>query len=305
MTQGLLSRRDAMRALTAGVAGTAALTSLASAAAAPAAPAPAAAAQPAAAAGLKGRIKQSVSRWCYGSIPWDDFCKACKEMGIVGVDLVGPDDVPHLQKYGLIPTCMYGIGSLTDALNNKVNHPKCMEQAKTSIANAKKLGAPNVITFSGNRRGISDEEGIENCALFLKEAAKMAEDAGVTIIVELLNSKVDHKDYQMDHTAWGVKMCKAVGSPNVKLLYDIYHMQIMEGDVIRTIRDNIQCLGHFHTGGNPGRHEIDDTQELNYPAIMRGIVDTGYKGFVAHEFVPTNKQSPLDSLRQAVKICDV
>ena len=256
------------------------------------------------AAGLKGNVKQSVSRWCFGKIPWDDFCKACKEMGLVGIDLVGEADVPHLQKYGLVPTCMYGIGQLTDALNRKENHAKCMEQARTSIAGAKKCGGPNVITFSGNRRGLSDEEGLENCALFLKEACKPAEDAGVTIVVELLNSKVDHQDYQCDHTAWGVDLCRRVGSPRVKLLYDIYHMQIMEGDVIRTIRDNIQYIGHFHTGGNPGRNEIDETQELNYAAICRAIVETPFKGYVAHEFVP-KREDKLGSLRQAVQICDV
>jgi len=294
MSKETISRRDAVRTLAAGIAGTAALTTGASAAGE----------TPEGPAKLKGNLKQSVSRWCYNKIPWDEFCKAIKEMGIVGVDLVGEGDVPHLQKHGLVPTCFYGIGSLTDALNRKENHAKCMEQAKRSVELAKKHGAPNVITFSGNRRGLSDQEGLENCALFLKEARKIAEDAGVTIVVELLNSKVDHKDYQCDHTAWGVELCKQVGSPNVKLLYDIYHMQIMEGDVIRTIRDNIKYLGHFHTGGNPGRHEIDETQELNYRAICKAILDAGFKGYVAHEFVPARPDA-LASLRQAVLICDV
>jgi hydroxypyruvate isomerase len=289
MNSETISRRDAMRTLAAGAAGTAALASL---------PSKAAAAQ------LKGNIKQSVSRWCYNSIPWDDFCKACKEMGIVGVDLVGEGDLPHLNKYGLIPTCFERIGQLTNALNNKDNHAKCMEQARRVIPLAKKVGAPNVITFSGNRRGMSDEQGADNCVAFLKEAAKIAEDHEVTIIMELLNSKVNHKDYMCDHTAWGVDVCKRVGSPRVKLLYDIYHMQIMEGDIIRTIRDNIEWIGHFHTGGNPGRNEIDDTQELNYEAICKGIVETGYKGYVAHEFVP-KREDKLASLRQAVEICDV
>jgi hydroxypyruvate isomerase len=295
MIAGSMSRRDAVRALAAGVAGMAAPATVASTAVGE---------QPEGAAKLKGNIKQSVSRWCFGSIPWDEFSKACKEMGIVGVDLVGEGDIPPLQKYGLIPTCFSGFGSIGDGLNRKENHANCMEQCRKNIALAAKYKAPNVITFSGNRRGQPDEEGLENCALFLKEARKIAEDAGVNIVVELLNSKVDHKDYQCDHTAWGAELCKRVGSPNVKLLYDIYHMQIMEGDVIRTIRQNIQYIGHFHTGGNPGRHEIDETQELNYGAICRAIAETGYKGYVAHEFVPTNKDK-LASLRQAVQICDV
>jgi hydroxypyruvate isomerase len=290
-----MSRRDAVRTFAAGITGMAALTDVALAAGGE---------KPEGAARLKGNIKQSVSRWCFGSIPWDEFCKACKEMGIVGVDLVGEADIPHLQKYDLIPTCFSGFGSIGDGLNRKENHVKCMEQCKKNIALAAKCKAPNVITFSGNRRGQPDEEGLDNCALFLKEARKIAEDASVTIVVELLNSKVDHKDYQCDHTAWGAELCKRVGSPNVKLLYDIYHMQIMEGDIIRTIQQNIQHIGHFHTGGNPGRHEIDETQELNYGAICQAIVKTGYKGYVAHEFVPA-RQDKLASLRQAVGICDV
>ena len=295
MTLEIISRRHAVRTFAAGITGAAALTRLASAAESE---------KPDAPAKLKGNIKQSVSRWCFGSIPWDEFCKACKDMGIVGVDLVGEGDIPYLEKFGLIPTCFSGFGSISDGLNRKENHARCMEACKKSIALAAKFKAPNVITFSGNRRGQADEEGLDNCALFLKEARKIAEDAGVTIVVELLNSKVDHKDYQCDHTAWGAELCKRVGSPSVKLLYDIYHMQIMEGDVIRTIRQNIQCIGHFHTGGNPGRHEIDDTQELNYGAICKAIVETGYKGYVAHEFVPAQKDK-LASLRQAVQICDV
>jgi len=295
MANEIISRRAAIGALAASAAG---VTGLATSAPA------AASAQLQGVAKLKGNIKQSVSRWCFGKIPWDEFCKASKEMGLVGIDLVGEKDMPYLQKWGLIPTCFGGIGQLTDALNRKENHAKCMEQARTNIAAAKKFGAPNVITFSGNRRGQSDAEGLENCALFLKEAAKIAEDAGVTIVIELLNSKVNHKDYQCDHTAWAVELCKRVGSPNVKALYDIYHMQIMEGDIIRTIRDNIQYIGHFHTGGNPGRNEIDETQELNYRAICKAIVETGYKGYVAHEFVPA-REDKLASLRQAVEICDV
>ena len=252
---------------------------------------------------LKGRIQQSVSRWCYDKIPWDTFCEEIKKMGIVGVDLISEKEWTLVQKYGLIPTMAPGAGSIGNGLNRKENHAKCMEEFKKNIAAAAKNKVPNVITFSGNRKGMPDNEAWDNCVLILKEAAKIAEDAGVTINIELLNSKVDHKDYHCDHTAWGVEVCKRVNSPRVKLLYDIYHMQIMEGDIIRTIRQYKEHLGHFHTGGNPGRNEIDETQELNYKAIMSAIVETGYKGYVAHEFIP--KRDPMTSLKEAVLICDV
>lgn len=252
---------------------------------------------------LKGRVKQSVSRWCYGKIPLEELVRAAKEMGLVGIDLIGPKEWPVVQKYELVPTMVPGAGGIANGLNDKANHAKCMEEFKKNIEAAAKNKLRNVITFSGNRRGKSDEEGWDNCTLILKEAVKTAEDEGVTICMELLNSKVDHKDYQCDKTAWGVELCKRVNSPHFKLLYDIYHMQIMEGDIIRTIRDNIQYIAHFHTGGNPGRHEIDDTQELNYPPIMKAIVETGFDGYVAHEFVPV--RDPLTSLKEAVLICDV
>lgn len=255
---------------------------------------------------LKGRIKQSVCRGCWGSYPWDEFLKTSIELGIVGVDLVGPADWPIIQKYGLIATMVPGAGAINNGLNNKNNHPKCMESFRKNIQAAADNQWPNVITMAGDRKGISDEVGMENCVLILQEAAKIAEDAGVTICMELLNSKVDHPGYMCDRTAWGVEVCKRVGSPRVKLLYDIYHMQIMEGDIIRTIQQNIQYIGHFHTAGNPGRLDLDDKQELQYKPIMETIAklteEGKYSGYVAHEFSPKNK---IDSLRQAVLVCDV
>ncbi len=259
---------------------------------------------PARAAPLKGRIKQSVSRWCFGKIPLEEFCKACVEMGIKGIDLVGPSAWPTLKKYGLVGTCTPGSIGIAKGLNDKRNHERALARLREAIEQTAEAGFPNVICMAGNRGTVSDEEGQANCVEALKQVAGLAEKKGVTVVMEVLNSKVNHKGYMADHTAWAVEVCKRVGSPRVKILYDIYHMQIMEGDIIRTIRDNIEYIGHFHTGGVPGRHEIDETQELYYPAIMRAIVETGYKGWVAHEFTPSRKP-PLESLRQAVRICDV
>ena len=251
-----------------------------------------------------GRLKQSVSRWCYGKIPLDDFARAIADMGLTAMDLLEEKDWPVIAKYGLICSMGYaGGGTIPDALNNKANHDKIVKAFEESIPRAAKMKVANVITFFGNRRGMSDAEAIDNCVLGLNRIKKVAEDAGVTVCVELLNSKVDHKDYQGDHTAFGVQVVKAVASPRVKLLYDIYHMQIMEGDVIRTIRQNKDYIGHFHTGGVPGRNEIDGTQELNWAAVCKAIVDTGYSGYLAHEFVP--KRDPLTSLREAIALCDV
>ena len=252
----------------------------------------------------KGRIKQSVSRWCYKDIPLNQLCQASAQMGLKGVDLleVAEWDVPR--QYGLICTMGYaGGGTIPDALNRTENHDAIEAAFRKNIPIAAKAGVPNVITFSGNRRGMSDDEGARNCVIGLNRLKKIAEDNGVNICMELLNSKRNHHDYMCDHTAWGVRVMSEVNSPRVKLLYDIYHMQIMEGDLIATIRENIQWLGHFHTGGVPGRHELDDTQEVQWDAVMRGIVDAGFKGYVAHEFVPT--RDPLTSLRQAVDLCDV
>ncbi len=248
-------------------------------------------------------FKQAVARWCYQSIPLDDFVISIAEMGIKGVDLVGPEDWPTLKKHGLVCSITAGGGTIADGLNRKENHEKIEREMAQNIPRAAAAGVPNVITFSGNRRGLSDQEGIENCVIGLNRVKGMAETHGVTICLELLNSKVDHKDYQCDHTVWGAEVVRRVNSPRVRLLYDIYHMQIMEGDIIATIRANREWIGHYHTGGVPGRHEIGSGQELYYPAIMRAIAATGFAGFVAHEFVPTG--DPLTSLREAIKLCTV
>ena len=252
----------------------------------------------------KGRIKQSASRWCYQKIELDELCKRGAEMGLKAIDLLGVEEWEVPKRYGLICSMGYaGGGDIPHAMNRVENHAKIEEAFRKNIPIAAKMGVPNVITFSGNRMGMSDEEGAKNCVIGLNRVKKIAEDNGVTINLELLNSKVDHKDYMCDHTAWGVRVVSEVNSPRVKLLYDIYHMQIMEGDLIRTIQENIKWLGHFHTGGVPGRHELDATQEVHWDAVMRGIASTNYTGYVAHEFVPT--RDPLTSLREAVELCDV
>jgi len=255
------------------------------------------------AAAAAGRLKQSAARWCYSKLPLDELCRQGAEMGLAGIDLVNPEDWPVVRKYGLMPLVVPGTGTIPVAWNRKENHDKLEKEMRENIARAAAARLPNVITFSGNRGGLSDEEGKENCILGLRRVKKIAEDAGVTICLELLNSKVNHKDYQCDHTAWGVEVIRGVDSPRVKLLYDIYHMQIMEGDIIRTIRDNIAYIGHFHTGGVPGRHELDDTQELQWRAIAKAIADLKYEGYFAHEFVPT--RDPMTSLREAVQLCTV
>ena len=252
----------------------------------------------------KGRIRQSVSRWCYPKMTLDELCAYSAQIGLKGVDLLEPADYEAPKKYGLICTMGYvGAGTIPDALNVVANHDKIEESMRLNVPLAAKAGVPNVITFSGNRRGMSDEEGAKNVILGLNRVKKIVEDNNVVLCLELLNSKVNHKDYMADHTAWGVAVMKEVNSPHVKLLYDIYHMQIMEGDLIATIKANIQWLGHFHTGGVPGRHELNDTQEVQWDGVMRGIVESGYKGYVAHEFVPTG--DPRASLLQAVDLCDV
>jgi hydroxypyruvate isomerase len=255
---------------------------------------------------LKGNINHSVCRWCYDSIPLESFCQSVKEIGIPAIDLVAPKDWPMLQKYGLYSSMCYVAGevSLTDGFADTRFHARLIPQYEEVIPLMKKAGYTDVICFSGSRRGMDDETGWNNCVKGLKQVLPIAEKNGVTIQMELLNSKVDHKDYMCDHTAWGVELCKRLASPNFKLLYDIYHMQIDEGDVIRTIRDNSQYLGHYHTGGVPGRHEIDVTQELYYPAIMKAIIETGFKGYVAQEFIPAEKDK-IASLQKAVIICDV
>jgi hydroxypyruvate isomerase len=252
----------------------------------------------------KGRIHQSVSRWCYKQLTLDQLCTSAVQMGLKGIDLLNMEDFEVPRRYGLVCTMGYvGGGTIPDALNRTENHAAIEEAFRKNIPIAAKAGVPNVITFSGNRRGMSDEEGARNTIVGLNRLKKIAEDNGVNICLELLNSKRNHHDYMADHTAWGARVMREVNSPHVKLLYDIYHMQIMEGDLIATIRENIDVLGHFHTGGVPGRYEIDDTQEIYYPAVMKALVDLNYSGYVAHEFVP--KRDPLTSLRQAVDLCDV
>ncbi len=252
----------------------------------------------------KGRLKQSATRGCFGrGISLEQAARLAVRLGLKGLDLIGPQDWPVLQKHGLIPTMAPGGGTIADGLNRTENHDTIESQLRENIEKAAVGGVPNVITFSGSRRGLSDEEGIDNCVLGLNRVKAVAEDKGVTICMELLNSKVNHKDYQCDRTPWGAEVIKRVNSPRVKLLYDIYHMQIMEGDIIRTIRENIQYIGHFHTAGNPGRHEIDESQELNYRAIAKAIADLNFTGYLAHEYSP--QRDPVASLDEAIRICDV
>src|SRR5437764_11246976 len=252
----------------------------------------------------KSRIRQSVARWCYKDIPLDKLAAYGAEIGLKAVDLLNPDEYEVPARYGLVCSMGYASGGdIANALNRVENHAKIEEAFRKTIPLAAKAGVPNVITFSGNREGMSDEEGAKNTVIGLNRVKKIAEDNGVNICIELLNSKVDHHDYMCDHSAWGLKVVQAVNSPRVKLLYDIYHMQIMEGDLVATIQKNIEWMGHFHTGGVPGRHELDGTQEVQWDGVMRGIAATKYSGYVAHEFVPTH--DPLTSLRQAVDLCDV
>jgi len=252
----------------------------------------------------KGNIKQSVSRWCYQKIPLDQLCEYSAKIGLKAVDLLEVSEWEVPRRYGLICSMGYaGGGTIAKAMNRVENHAAIEEAFRKNIPLAAKAGVPNVITFSGNREGMSDAEGAKNSILGLNKVKKIAEDNGVNICLELLNSKVDHHDYMCDNSKWGLEVVTAVNSPNVKLLYDIYHMQIMEGDLIATIQKNIQWLGHFHTGGVPGRHELDGTQEVRWDGVMRGIVAAGYKGYVAHEFVPS--RDPLTSLREAVDLCDI
>ena len=255
-----------------------------------------------------GRLKQSVARWCYGNIPLPDLCVAAKRIGLAGIDLLARDEWDVVSDHGLVCAMGYPYAKdrpdfIATGFNDPANHALLLGELEEAIPLAAKHGVPNVITMFGNRKGRSDAEGITNCVSGLKRIAPVAEQHGVTVCVELLNSKVDHHDYQGDHTSFGARVIDGVGSPRVKLLYDIYHMQIMEGDVIRTIRENASRIAHFHTGGVPGRHELDDTQELDYRGIARAIADTGFPGFVAHEFEPA--RDPLTSLQEAVETCTV
>lgn len=253
-----------------------------------------------------GRLKQSVCRWCYEKIPFEDFCREVAAMGLTAIDLLRPEQWAIAAKYGLICSTgspVKGGGTIRDGLNNVALHDAIVRAFTETLPKARDAKVPNVITFFGNRNGMPDPQAIDNCVAGLNRIKSIAEDTGVTVVVELLNSKVDHKDYQGDRTAFGVEVMKRVASPRVKLLYDVYHMQIMEGDVIRTVRDNWEHIAHYHTGGVPGRHELDETQELQWATIARAIVAKGYEGYYAHEFIPT--RDPLGSLREAVALCDV
>lgn len=255
----------------------------------------------------KGKINHSACRWCYQSIPLDELCQRGKAIGLQALDLLTIDEVPTAQKYGLTCSMVHfdlkGYG-IPKGFNRIENHKDLVAYYEDRIPKAANLGLKNIICFSGNRAGLSDEQGLANCAIGLKQILKIAEKHKITVCMELLNSKVDHKDYQCDNSNWGTALVKSIGSENFKLLYDIYHMQIMEGDVIRTIKDNHMYFGHYHTGGVPGRNEIDDSQELYYPAIMKAIADTGFTGFTAQEFIPKNTDK-LASLDKCVKICDI
>jgi len=260
------------------------------------------------AARLKGRIKQGVTRGVFGpGMSLDDACRQAAQLGIKGFDLIGPADWPTLKKYGLVPS-MYPLGpggTIADALNRRENHARIEASLRAAIDECAANQVPNVITFSGNRRGMSDQEGADHCVDFLNRIKAHAEDKGVTIAIELLNSRVNHRDYMFDHMAWGVDVINRVNSPRVKILYDIYHAQIMDGDIVRTIRNNIGAIAHFHTGGNPGRNDIDETQELNYRYVMEEIAKLGFTGFVTHEYSPKAGSDPIAVLKKAIDICDV
>ncbi|UOQ77761.1 TIM barrel protein [Hymenobacter sp. 5516J-16] len=254
---------------------------------------------------LKNSFKHSVCRWCFQDLPLEQLCAAAKEMGIQGIDLVGPKEWPTLKKYGLdSPMCNGAEINLTDGFNDPRFHAQLQKQYAEMIPRVAQAGYTNLICFSGSRRGLSDEAGWTNCVRGLQPLVKLAAQHKVVLVMELLNSKIDHKDYQCDRTAWGVELAKRLGSENFKLLYDIYHMQINEGDVIRTLTEYHPYIAHYHTAGVPGRHEIGDSQELNYPAIMRAIKATGFQGYVAQEFMP-QQADKLASLRQAIQLCDV
>lgn len=258
---------------------------------------------------LKGNINHSVCQWSYGFLSLDELCLLVKKLGFGAIDLIAPKDWPTLQRHGINCSMCYTAGkiSLTEGWNNKSFHPGLIKDFTEAIPLVAKAGYKNLICFSGNRNGMDDETGMKNMADGIKQVVGLAEKNGVTLQIEIFNSKIDHKDYMADTSKWAVELCKKIGSPNFKILYDIYHMQVNEGDVIRTIKDNHQYFGHYHTAGVPGRHEIDESQELYYPAIMKAIVATGYKGYVAQEYIPTGKDSKekIAALKKAIKICDV
>lgn len=254
---------------------------------------------------LKSRIKHSVCAWCYGDIPFEELCAFSQEIGLQSIEIIESDKWEVLKKYDL--TCAMGsvkTAGIQVGWNDLSQHDRLIKLYEETIPVAAELGVPTIIAFSGNRNGMDDQQGLENCVTGLQKIMPLAEKYKVNVMMELLNSKVDHKDYMCDRTPWGVELVNNVKSDRFKLLYDIYHMQIMEGDVMATIRDNHEHIGHYHTGGVPGRNEIDDSQELFYPAIVKAILDTGYKGFLGQEFIPKRKDK-LASLEQGVRICDV
>jgi len=296
MSGGRHSRRDALKsiggAVLAGTAVASPLGAMTEPALAPLQPLPGA-----------GRLKQSVCQWCYARIPLDDLCAAARRIGLLSVELLGEKDWPTVKAHGLTCAMANGPSTIPVGFNRPNEHDRLVAESERLLPLVAAAGLPNMIVFSGNRGGMSDGEGLANCVAGLKRITPLAERLGVTVCMELLNSRVDHKDYMCDRTPWGAELVRQVGSPRFKFLYDIYHMQIMEGDVIRTIRDHFDAIGHFHTAGVPGRHELDESQELNYPAIMRAIADLGYTGYIGQEFIPVRE--PLASLEAGVKTCDV
>jgi hydroxypyruvate isomerase len=290
-----ITRRDALRAL-AGTAALAALPRGRSSETAPLSPAP---------APSTGSFRHSACRWCYQKIPLEDLAREAKRIGLESVELLDPADWPVVQRHGLTCAMANGVTRIPEGLNRLEHHAVMVPGMVERIKACADAGLPNVICFSGNRGGMDDELGLANCAIALRQIVGEAEKRQVTVCMELLNSKVNHKDYMFDHIAGGVDVMKRVNSPRVKILFDIYHAQIMDGDIVRNIRDHFQWIGHFHTGGNPGRHEIDQTQELNYPFVMQAIVDLGYTGFVSHEYSPSPGNDPVQTLEKAIEICDV
>ncbi|HBP42053.1 MAG: hydroxypyruvate isomerase family protein [Vreelandella alkaliphila] len=299
MKRYLLDRRSLLRHSVTGAIGLAALPQLGSRALADDAPAQQA---------LKGNIHHSVARWTFDFLSLEELCQLSTELGITAIDLVGPEEWPVLQRYGLDSSMCNGAElSLEDGWGDTRFHSALIERYLQHIDLVSQAGYTNLICFSGNARGMNPEQGLQNAETGLKQILAQAEAKGVVLQMELFNSKIDHPDYLCDNSAWGIELCRRLDSPNFKLLYDIYHMQISEGDVIRTIRENHRFFGHYHTAGVPGRHEIDDTQELNYPAICRAIRDTGFQGYIAQEFLPdrTSQQAKIESLQAAIQRCDV
>ncbi len=244
--------------------------------------------------------KQSVARWCFSGMSLDALCAESRRIGLQGIDLLSEGEWSVPKAHGLVCTVANGPGPIADGWNRPDLHDRLVAESERLLPLVAQAGIAQMIVFSGNRRGMSDGEGIANCIAGLKRIVPLAERLGVTLVMEMLNSKVDHKDYHADRTEWAAQVARGLNTPRFKLLYDIYHMQIMEGDVVRTIAQYAPMIGHYHTAGNPGRHELDETQELYYPRIARAIADTGFTGFVAHEFLPTT--DPIAKLAQAQRV---